>query len=612
MKTKQPMNRPQRPKGFGPAATEKDAILALNARKGLIDADSLPMGGLVGFDSAIPPEQPEIEPKDSAVKGVDFDGDETLTVKKDELQTLVQAQAKVVADQLTANQQEQLNKVVADSKAAIDAAREQARIAQQEADRLAAENRRVQAIFENLGHANPLASTDRTYVPVAPGFNRLRSDKPIGAAADFISMLESDAYTPKRRVYDASNGEEVLQKDTRKIEEWLRDGKNFKHCMQDMEAWAKGMGLLRGNDATAGQTVGGSGGPVQNAFLDYLSIMMRMTHSPRYVFWQFTINQLELGRVPGNNILVPRFAWLDEPSAEADFILDTASISQVITADNQAISMTTVPVELKGYGIGKGTKVENRPVAIPEFVTAYSMVNLMQAVDTRLMHHYYGFEDMMIRNLFALAPASSTYYNNDSIPDIDPTAVGTGDDGTLTEDFLNNVHAQMSAANIPVYENGMRVLITPPQATAQLKNSLGDKVEAPSEAALQEITNVLNAGTLGDGIQRVTGYYGNYCGFMCFESTAWGAGASGTAGVQTETMGGATSRVTRTSFAFGPGAVGRGIGMPVEIRMDDSGQFGTKQRFIWRSIEGFGALDVTGANNQQNRVFELRTIDAPI
>jgi hypothetical protein len=184
----------------------------------------------------------------------------------------------------------------------------------------------------------------------------------------------------------------------------------------------------------------------------------------------------------------------------------------------------------------------------------------------------------------------------------------------MTEDFLNGMSGEMTRRSIPTYENGKRVAVLNFKATQQLKNSLGDKLQAPSEAQIQEITNILNAGSLGDGIGRVTGYLGEYCNFMCFEGSSFATGAAGTEGVRTVTLGGSLGTGTgRSSYLFGPGAVGRGIGMPMEIRMDDSGQFGTKMRFIWRSIEGFGALDVqSSGTNQQDRVVEVRTLDLSV
>lgn len=608
-----------RGRGFAPVRTEADAIAKINAKKGLPqeEADAILAGGFRGSDSAVPPEQPEVDAGEPpaptpAPIGVDKDGNKTITLKADELKTFVDAAAQKAAQEMTAGQQAQINRILEDSQRAIAAAKDQAAQAQKEADVKAAELHRLNQVFDNLGYPTPTQSNDRTYVPSPFGSIGVmtRSDRPIGAAADFVTMLESNVYTPKADVWSPNEGASYHQKDTREIQRWLRDGNNWKHAMKDMEIWAKGLGLLRGNDATSGST---SSSTIPSAFLDFLSITMRMTHSPRYVFWQFATEQLELGRVPGNNILVPRFAWLDEPTSEADFILDTASSSTVIPADNQALSMTTVAVELKGYGLGKGSSAANRPVSIPEFINAYSMVNLMQALESRLMHNYYGFEDLLIRGKYS--STTNRYYNDNGAATATVTDIATaGDDGTMTEEFLNSVHANLSAANVPTYANGKRVLVTNPFATASLKNSLGDKIQAPSEAQIQEVTNIMNAGTLGDGIQRVQGYYGDYCGFMCFESTAFGVGAAGTEGVNTVAMGGSLGNGTfRSSYVFGPGAVGRGIGMPVEIRMDDSGQFGTKMRFIWRSIEGFGALDVDNAvSGQQDRVWELRTLDLPV
>ena len=84
--------------------------------------------------------------------------------------------------------------------------------------------------------------------------------------------------------------------------------------------------------------------------------------------------------------------------------------------------------------------------------------------------------------------------------------------------------------------------------------------------------------------------------------------------LQTETVA-AGAATTRTNYAFGANTIGRGIGTEMEIRRDTNDDFQRVGHYIWRSEEGFVAMDVdpTGYNDsspvpQQLRVLDVRTI----
>ena len=84
--------------------------------------------------------------------------------------------------------------------------------------------------------------------------------------------------------------------------------------------------------------------------------------------------------------------------------------------------------------------------------------------------------------------------------------------------------------------------------------------------------------------------------------------------MQTETVA-AGSATTRSNYAFGSDTIGRCVGTEMEIRRDTNDDFGRVGRYIWRSEEGFVAMDVdpTGYSDssavpQQLRVLDVRTI----
>lgn len=149
------------------------------------------------------------------------------------------------------------------------------------------------------------------------------------------------------------------------------------------------------------------------------------------------------------------------------------------------------------------------------------------------------------------------------------------------------------------------------RALLQFKQSQGDDWEAPTESELQRLTSMLTAAT-GVNIGRANGYMGKYNGFHVFASNSFGKGAAAASpSVNSVTLGGSLGDVDMVdSFAFGPGAVGRGVALPMEIRPSGVVPFGMGESYIWVSREGIGDLDVDSAidADQQDRVWKLRTV----
>ena len=443
------------------------------------------------------------------------------------------------------------------------------------------------------------------------------SSEPQGAARDFIDILNNVQYTPRTQVFDPNDGDSTEQLDTRHLNRFMQENRD--HLKKDMERLMKGCGLLRGStdmgrDSQPGATLGISNS-IRDMFLPYLSTYLRTTNQPRYIFHQFATERLELGRVPGTTILVPRYQWIDDPTDPEDYVLDSVTSSATISPESQALQMLTTPIKLYGYGLGRGTRVGTRAISIPEFIQSSSLVELQNALNSRLGQNYNAFEDMTIRRVFqqTLNNPGNIYYNNAGDVTQNPASITAGRDGTLTEEILNSLASEMTRRQIPTYDNGMRIGIIQTYATTQFKNSLGDKIRTSTGTELQDITNILNAGVLGDSIDKPSGYIGSYCGFMLFESGTIGVGLPSqpnSEGVYDNLFGAGSSLVARDNFFFGPGVVGKGVSQPMNIRMDDSGSFGTRMRFIWRSMEGWGSLDCTSTNEgQQDRVLCLRTSD---
>lgn len=469
-----------------------------------------------------------------------------------------------------------------------------------------------------------------------------RKESPDGLAGELVQMLEDDqlckanryvrAYSPATGRITATqrNPQPIAQFINAHFREQRRAGRDWRdsQLVQDVERWLKNQGLLSGSnapgqflEAQAGATTGGSGA-APNAFLDVLSAIMRETHNQHNVFWQFASTVFDPSSEPGKNILVPRFEYLTEPTDPADFVIANNDTFNPIawntgsSSDAQALEMTTVPVACTQYGLGRGTAIGTRPVFIPEFHQATSLVNLLDALDTRLMQNYYSFEDLLIKLRYQATTVVA--YNDGGVVTNTAGDVDDSDRGTMTQAFLNAVYSDMYAAKIPSYPDGCYALVLNPRAANQLKTDLGDQWRPATDEQIQSVSSTFRSAS-GVEIGRVSGYMGMYCNFHVFVTNSFGIGAHdgavhGGVSVHQEDLGGSNTDVTlRDSYAFGRGAVGRGIALPMEIRSMGS-PFNLGEATIWVSREGVGDLDVDSgiAAAQQTRVWKLRTADAEI
>lgn len=547
-------------------------------------------------------------------------GGDRVTITRDELFKIVEQNVIRRAATMNQDTNAQLERVSRELQTVTQSHKSDVQKLQQEIETQAAEAKRLRSVLDFSGTSIPTGA--RPGGGMSLNINTMllpSSQEPQGAARDFFEIYNNAAYTPQRRVFDSQTGDEYLQVDTTQIDNFLRNPKNRSAFLADAERLFKGNGFLLGSgqDAQAGYTLGGESGSIRDTFLPIISALLRTSHNPRYVWHQFVSARLAIGREPGTTVMVPRFTWLDEPESLEDFILDDEGFTTDISGESQAVKALTTPIKIRGLGLGRGNKVGNRPVGIPEFHLATSLVDLMMAVETRLGQNYNATEDMAIHDVYrqALNNPDLIFYNDNGNLTQNPGDVGAGDDGTMTEEYLNAAFSEMTRRGIPTFDNGTRSIVLNTYSTPQIKNSLGDKLQAPTESAIQEVTNILNAGGLGNGLDKPTGYLGTYCNFMLFESGTVGTGVPNTPrakGVYQVNLG-VGSAVVHDNYAFGPGVCGQGIALPVEVRMDDSGKFGTGTRFIWRSIEGWDSLDCTSTNpGQQDRVLVLRNTQRPV
>jgi hypothetical protein len=454
------------------------------------------------------------------------------------------------------------------------------------------------------------------------------NDSPKGLADKLVHILNTESklnsnvpgYSPLTgQVYanqrDPRRASSFIQESFRQAR---RKGLSWKdsEVVKSVEEWGKSLGFFGGEKVTnaAGPTTGAVGS-APNAFLDVLSTLMRETHSQSNIFWQFTTTAFDASSAPGKNILVPRFNALPAPASLGDYLIaDTTTYNSIgltvgTSSDSQNLEMTTIPIDCKQWGIGRGTAVGTRPVFIPEFHEAMSLVDLMDALESRLMRNYYQFEELLIRTEYE--KATTVVYNDNGVVTSTPADVAAGDKGDMSREFLTAVYSAMYAAQIPTFPDGTYALALNPTASGQLKLSYDKLIAAPTLDDLENLTNMMRQ-VSGLDFSRVSGYVGlSPDGFHVFVGNSFGVGAAGASPtVQNTTFAaGVGAQVTNDSFAFGPGAVGRGIALPVEVRSQGAPfQLGTG--YVW--VERGGAapmdLDASLSTGQQTRVWKLRTV----
>ena len=413
---------------------------------------------------------------------------------------------------------------------------------------------------------------------------------------EFMRIHEDKAATPVVAVHSMSGAIEY-QVDTRNLDYFT--AANKEKLIRGWDNYAKEkLGLLKGSRTIVDSAAPTTLSNIAPAFLDQLSSIMRVTHGNRFVSWQFCNNQVSLGISPGQTAIVPRVLLLDEGDDPSDWHL-TPGVH--LTEERQPLNATSEPIVILENGIGKpGGKV--KPPSIPEFYTAYSLIDLIQVLDQRLRYNYESFEDKSISSLWF--QSSINGYNNGGNIVLAPGDVAANGGGQLTKNFLASAVAfAADTLKMPPYDAQYALICNATHLT-QLDRSFDGNQRWLDPSQREALTNYLRTVT-NQPIGAVSGYQGTYGNVHIFAQNAYSVGTPGSPGVQTQTLGG-QSVTTQTAFLIGLGTVGRAVAMPYMIR-EIVVRDGRSRDFYWISHEGFGALDIDPALSpgQQPRVIKL-------
>ena len=305
----------------------------------------------------------------------------------------------------------------------------------------------------------------------------------------FLKLVQSSPV----KVVTAKRFSQAMQRDTRGSDAYFR--KHKQAIAEGVEAELREAGFLNGGAVTNAITVASD---IPSVSFEYLSASIRETHFPDLIHWQFANTQLELGTVPGLVMAVARYDDITPPTAVSDFTLASGT---PLTPDSQNISEKNVTVEIQELGLGKDTS--NAPVGVSTFINAYSINDLEMIIVGKLGRHYQQSKDLYLRTQWFAT--DRIVYNDAGQVTTTPSDIATGDDGTMTEEFLIALRAYMKILKIPTYRDGCYGISMNEYALAQFMQSKSSKERDQALSNEDLVTMMLAQSTLQDFGGEVTG-----------------------------------------------------------------------------------------------------------
>ncbi len=520
--------------------------------------------------------------------------DENVTLTKETIEGLIKAAQADSAGKLAQAEQElaDARKQIAEAAAQVDASKADAATKDSMIEKQGADLSFVDGLFKQFGFTNPTDGKTPTSVYLTPNANAMDTHS---AGLEIKRLFDS----AKSHQYYEKNGMPSSVMDTAELTKFWQ--KYPEQTRDYFEAKMKERGFLRGStDATTQRT------DLPEGFLTYLSSNVRETHSPQFIFWQFLEWVEDVGKSHGDTVVIPRFNYGDQGTTKADWALTPGT---PIDTARQPISEGSISIQIKEWGMGK-VGVNNRPIAIPEFWLAHSMLGLESVVQRNLGQNYYYFEEISTRVLWE-ATTKVRYNNRGGVVPL-PTGVlastATANSGICTYQFLVNLYADMSNAQIIPFPDGCYGIVLPAIQVAQLKLSLNANMSGLNFLEIAELSMIFNNRNRPMA-KKVNGYEGTFANFHIFSTNNYGVGAAGQPGVQTETIN-AVAQTTRTGFGFGANSIAKATGIPFQIRQQINTDFNRSFDWTWVEHCEFAQLDVDNAiGNQQTRVYQLRFTD---
>lgn len=572
----------------------------------------VPLGRVVGNDSVEPAtESVPVTPSQQTATPMTFHDDGTVTVTESQLKMLIDGGVR----QNTAQFQQQLQQAaqqIENLKSQQDAIADAAQVdkAKLEAE-LEAEKQqrdRLSRVFSQFGYAPPegdRASFSSPQAFISPLANR-GGISPKDAVREYERRCNDDDSSKAR--YIATPTGYYKQRNSKYVDSWFLQTRQA--LREGMDALARQTGLLEGRYGS-GKDAPTTFANFPVALREYLSQVVRIEHSPRFVLWQLCNKTIYTGVPVNQTCEVPRVRHLNEGTTSSDWRL-TPGTPTVGTRQNLNGNNMSVPI--LEWGMGKDVTIE--PLGIHELVNAVTILDIENLVQQRIGHNYGKWEDTLLFEI--LLSTTAVVYNNNNSVVTTAAGVAAGGGGQLTMNFLGSLRAHMATRLVPPLDDGCFAFVGTPDHFSPLESDMAEKNTFADSANIEGLTNMLTLKTGQEYSGKQLGYKGKVRGFHLYESTNISSGAAGTPGAQTETIGG-SAQTTRSGFAFGADAIGMAEAMPMEIRESDDTDFGRMRSLIWKTHANATGLDVDPARTllpnevarpvgaeEQLRVFEVR------
>jgi hypothetical protein len=265
----------------------------------------------------------------------------------------------------------------------------------------------------------------------------------------------------------------------------------------------------------------------------------------------------EVGTGPGKVFL------LDQPNYLTAGLMTEASRrlteGTAVSATPQAVTMGQVPLTCREYaGPHDGSNVA--PVAITDFLKRRSKHDLVEYLGVLLRRDRNAWLDLVLCNLLL---STSNVSNGSGAASLSTATAGSN---PLIDDDLAAIKLALQSRNIPRFSDGFYCLVISPQHEADLRKDDQFREIVRYQAAAGPLTQ---------------GHLGDYNGFHILVSN----------NVPTAGVGSGGSVTGYQGVAFGPQAVGWGIGMEAEARRSKADDFGREDRLLWISHEAFALLN---------------------
>jgi len=386
----------------------------------------------------------------------------------------------------------------------------------------------------------------------------------------------------------------VLQKDLREADRYWKN--NYSNISLGVEAILKDKGLLTGGRATNTIT---QITDIPSVAFDHLSAFIRMNTYEDLIHWQFCNEAIVDATEPGLNTSVPRYPYFNRPTSIASRQLNETT---PIASGSDSVAQKNVKITIEELGLGKD--VNNLPIGLTAFVSAFSMHDLEQVIADNIGMDYHAYNDLRLWSLWFTA--NNIVYPGFTGNVITNPASLTANDGIFTKEFFIYLRSYMKIRKIKPLANGYYGYTFNPGGFAQFLASLSTSERYVAEDATNKVSKVLKSVENGG---EVSGFKMFWNGFAMFEQNVYGVGATpGTdAGVTNITVAG-TATTFDTSFAFGADTIAKATSLPMEIRESEINDYNRRKNFIWYSHEGYAGLDINqdATSGSELRVIQVR------